>query len=50
VIRNVQKGAPGQPAVHGLELDRLDTAQQMAMKAFVFDRQDDVLYWNSELK
>jgi c-di-GMP-binding flagellar brake protein YcgR len=50
VIRNVQKGAPGQPAVHGLEFDRLDTAQQMAMKAFVFDRQDDVLYWNSELK
>jgi c-di-GMP-binding flagellar brake protein YcgR len=50
VIRNVQKGAPGEPAVHGLELDRLDTAQQMAMKVFVFDRQDDVLYWTNGSK
>jgi c-di-GMP-binding flagellar brake protein YcgR len=47
IIRNVQKGAPGEPAMHGLELDRLDTAQQMAMKVFVFDRQDDVLYWTN---
>jgi c-di-GMP-binding flagellar brake protein YcgR len=47
VIRNVQKGASGEPTVHGLELDRLDTAQQMAMKVFVFDRQDDVLYWTT---
>jgi c-di-GMP-binding flagellar brake protein YcgR len=47
VIRNVQKGAAGEPAVHGLELDRLDVAQQMAMKVFVFDRQDDVLYWTN---
>ena len=51
VIRNVQKGnAPGEPSSHGLELDRLDAAQQMAMKAFVFDRQDDVLYWSNGLK
>jgi c-di-GMP-binding flagellar brake protein YcgR len=47
VIRNVQKGVAGEPAVHGLELDRLDVAQQMAMKVFVFDRQDDVLYWTN---
>lgn len=55
VIRNLQKGAAGvgvagEPAVHGLEFDRLDTAQQMAMKVFVFDRQDDVLYWTNATK
>jgi c-di-GMP-binding flagellar brake protein YcgR len=50
IIRNVQKGEPGEPAVHGLELDRLDAAQQMAMKVFVFDRQDDVLYWTNGSK
>lgn len=51
VIRNVQKGsAPGEPSTHGLELDQLDAAQQMAMKVFVFDRQDDVLYWSNGLK
>ena len=47
IIRNVQKGVAGEPAVHGLELDRLDMGQQMAMKVFVFDRQDDVLYWTN---
>jgi len=48
IIRNVQKGgAPGEPSTHGLELDQLDTAQQMAMKVFVFDRHDDVLYWSN---
>ncbi|MFM0165304.1 flagellar brake protein [Paraburkholderia sediminicola] len=48
VIRNVQKGsAPGEPSTHGLELDQLDVAQQMAMKVFVFDRQDDVQYWSN---
>ncbi|MFM0737500.1 flagellar brake protein [Paraburkholderia xenovorans] len=51
VIRNVQKpGAQGEPTVHGIELDQLDGAQQMAMKVFVFDRQDDVLYWSNGLK
>jgi len=51
IIRNVQKGnAPGEPSSHGLELDHLDTAQQMAMKVFVFDRHDDVLYWSNGLK
>ncbi|ANB75693.1 pilus assembly protein PilZ [Paraburkholderia phytofirmans OLGA172] len=47
-IRNVQKGsAPGEPSTHGLELDQLDAAQQMAMKVFVFDRQDDVQHWSN---
>ncbi|MCC8404506.1 hypothetical protein LJ655_21920 [Paraburkholderia sp. MMS20-SJTN17] len=33
VVRNVPKGeTPGEPTMHGLELDRLDAAQQMAMK------------------
>jgi c-di-GMP-binding flagellar brake protein YcgR len=51
VIRNVQKGAkPGEPTTHGLELDQLDASQQMAMKVFVFDRQDDVQYWSNGLK
>jgi c-di-GMP-binding flagellar brake protein YcgR len=51
VIRNVQKGSgPGEPSSHGLEFDQFDAAQQMAMKVFVFDRQDDVLYWSNGLK
>ncbi|MFM0149346.1 flagellar brake protein [Paraburkholderia sp. RL18-085-BIA-A] len=51
IIRNVQKGnGPGAPSHHGLEFDRLDAAQQMAMKVYVFDRQDDVLYWSNGLK
>ncbi len=50
VIRNVRNGASGEPAVHGLELDRLDVAEQMAMKVFVFDRQDDALYWTNGSK
>ncbi|HEY1995813.1 flagellar brake protein [Paraburkholderia sp.] len=47
IIRNVQVGSSGEPAVHGLELDQLDVTQQMAMKVYVFDRQDDVLYWTN---
>lgn len=48
IIRNVQQGGGlGEPSNHGLELDRLDTTQQMAMKVFVFDRQADVLYWSN---
>ncbi|NML30006.1 flagellar brake protein [Paraburkholderia antibiotica] len=51
VIRNVQKGkAPSEPSTHGLELDQLDPAQQMAMKVFVFDRHEDVQYWSNGLK
>lgn len=46
IIRNVQceAGAESQ-ATLGLELDQLTAAEQMAMKVYVFDRQDDVLYW-----
>ncbi|WGS53403.1 flagellar brake protein [Paraburkholderia sp. D15] len=48
IIRNVHKaGNPGEPSMHGLEFDQLDTSQQMAMKVFVFDRQDDVSYWTN---
>jgi c-di-GMP-binding flagellar brake protein YcgR len=51
VIRNVQTGtAPGDLTTHGLEFDQIDPAQQMAMKAFVFDRQDDALYWSHGAK
>jgi c-di-GMP-binding flagellar brake protein YcgR len=51
VIRNVQKGSnPGDPTSHGLELAQLDANQQMAMKVYVFDRQDDVQYWTNSLK
>ena len=51
VIRNLQKGkTPGEPTMHGLELDQLDAAQQMAMKVFVFDRQEDIQHWSNGLK
>lgn len=46
VIRNVRQGtSPGKSTRHGLNFDQLDAAQQMAMKAFVFERQEDVLHW-----
>lgn len=46
VIRNVQQ-EDGTQAMLGLELDSLTSAEQMAMKVYVFDRQDDVVYWTS---
>ncbi|WP_321961315.1 flagellar brake protein [Paraburkholderia sp. J7] len=51
VIRNVQ-AETGDPAhtTLGLELDRLTPAEQMAMKVYVFDRQDDVLYWTGSVR
>jgi c-di-GMP-binding flagellar brake protein YcgR len=51
IIRNVQTD-PGEPAhaTLGLELDRLTPAEQMAMKVYVFDRQDDVLYWTGSTR
>lgn len=51
VIRNVQAetGDPAQTTL-GLELDRLTPAEQMAMKVYVFDRQDDVLSWTSSMR
>ncbi|MCX4150132.1 MULTISPECIES: hypothetical protein [Paraburkholderia] len=51
IIRTVQKStAPGALTTHGLEFDQLDPAQQMLMKSFVFDRQDDALYWSHRAK
>lgn len=51
IIRNVQNGhAEGVPTQHGLEFDRLDPTQQMALKVYVFDRHDEVLYWSTGLK
>ncbi|TDG05426.1 flagellar brake protein [Paraburkholderia guartelaensis] len=51
IIRNVQ-AETGDPAhaTLGLELDRLTPAEQMAMKVYVFDRQDDVLYWTGSMR
>ncbi|NIE64530.1 flagellar brake protein [Burkholderia sp. Ax-1719] len=46
VVRNVHQEDGPEPLVTlGLELDHLSPADQMAMKVYVFDRQDDVLYW-----
>jgi c-di-GMP-binding flagellar brake protein YcgR len=48
VIRNVhQDDRAHAQSTLGLELDSLTPAEQMAMKVYVFDRQDDVLYWTS---
>lgn len=48
VIRNLQadEKRPGLTA-HGIEFDVLEPTMQTALKAFVFDRQDDVYIWNS---
>ncbi|WP_213303729.1 flagellar brake protein [Paraburkholderia sacchari] len=43
VIRNVQQ-EDGAQCTLGLELDSLTSAEQMAMKVYVFDRHDDVVY------
>ncbi|QCP52354.1 flagellar brake protein [Trinickia violacea] len=47
VIRNVQNtpNADRMTTTHGLEFDPLEPAQQMALKSFVFDRQEDTEYW-----
>ncbi|MDE1182530.1 flagellar brake protein [Paraburkholderia sp.] len=48
IVRNVQRPAtPDGLTMHGMEFDQLDTVQQMALKVFVFDRQDDVQYWSN---
>jgi c-di-GMP-binding flagellar brake protein YcgR len=51
IIRNVHT-EPGEAAhaTLGLELDRLTPAERMAMKVYVFDRQDDVLYWTGSAR
>ncbi|MGF6778543.1 flagellar brake protein [Paraburkholderia sp. GAS334] len=48
VIRNVQADETHKElTAHGLEFDVLEPAMQTALKAFVFDRQDDAYIWNS---
>jgi c-di-GMP-binding flagellar brake protein YcgR len=51
IIRNVQhETGPESPATLGLELDQLTAAERMAMKSYVFDRQDDVMYWTDSVR
>jgi c-di-GMP-binding flagellar brake protein YcgR len=51
VIRNLQKSTGADTSsVHGLEFDQLEPAQQIALKVFVFDRQDDVQQWSHGFK
>lgn len=51
VIRNLQKSTGADSSsVHGLEFHQLEPAQQIALKVFVFDRQDDVQQWSHGFK
>jgi hypothetical protein len=46
VIRNLRADTPQSGlTLHGLEFDPLSTESQIALKTFVFDRQDAVSYW-----
>jgi hypothetical protein len=46
VIRNLRADTPQEGlTLHGLEFDALCTESQVALKTFVFDRQDAVSYW-----
>jgi c-di-GMP-binding flagellar brake protein YcgR len=46
VIRNVQTGTnPTALCTHGLEFEGLSSEQQLALKGFVFDKQDAISYW-----
>jgi hypothetical protein len=48
IIRNVQPGStPGDLATHGIEFEKLNQVEQMALKVYVFDRIDDVIFWTS---
>ena len=48
IIRNVQAGSiPGDPTTHGIEFETLNQVEQMALKVYVFDRIDDVIFWTS---
>jgi len=48
VIRNLQADESQSGLMtHGLEFDVLEPAQQTALKAFVFDRQDDAYIWTN---
>lgn len=49
VIRNVQMAATaGALCTHGLEFEGMSSDQQVALKAFVFDKQDAVSYWAAQ--
>jgi c-di-GMP-binding flagellar brake protein YcgR len=51
VVRNVQRGSTADdPTTHGIEFEKLDQVAQMALKAFVFDRMDDVIFWGVPAK
>lgn len=46
VIRNLRADTPQEGlTLHGLEFDPLSAESQVALKTFVFDRQDAVSYW-----
>ena len=46
VIRNLRADTPQEGlTLHGLEFDALSPESQVALKTFVFDRQDAVSYW-----
>jgi len=48
IIRNVQPGSTsGDLATHGIEFEKLTQVEQMALKVYVFDRIDDVIFWTS---
>ncbi len=48
VIRNLQTDEThGNLTTHGLEFDLLEATQQTALKAYVFDRQDDAYIWTN---
>jgi hypothetical protein len=48
IIRNVQPGSkPGDLTTHGIEFEQLGQVEQMALKVYVFDRIDDVIFWTS---
>ncbi len=48
VIRNLQTAEThGNLTTHGLEFDLLEATQQTALKAYVFDRQDDAYIWTN---
>ena len=50
VGREFDEAGGDAPATLGLELDELTPASQMAMKAYVFDRQDDLQQWVNTLR
>ncbi|CAB3751767.1 flagellar brake protein [Paraburkholderia solisilvae] len=51
IVRNAQAASAADGlATHGLEFEHLDTAQQLALKSFVFDRIDDISHWSNGVR